>query len=88
MDDWTAISFDDIVVSTEYIGPISTAATITGDLNLDGKVDIQDVRACVNVILGAVTDTDVIKRAKEVANPLTECNVLDVQEIVGIILKK
>ena len=60
--------------------------TITGDLNNDNQVNIQDIQACGNVILGVETDPEVIQRAKEVTEPQGECNVLDVQAIVNIIL--
>ena len=60
--------------------------TITGDLNNDNQVNIQDIQACVNVILGVETDPEVIQRAKEVTEPQGECNVLDIQAIVNIIL--
>ena len=40
----------------------------------------------MNVILGRETDPEIIQRAEEVAVPVDECNVLDVQGIVNIIL--
>jgi hypothetical protein len=40
---WSAIAFDDVVVSTEYIGPDKDdAPSIPGDINKDGVVNIFD----------------------------------------------
>ena len=47
---------------------------------------ILDTQACVNVILGVETDSEVIGRAKEATEPEDECNVLDIQAIVSVIL--
>ena len=60
---------------------ITKTDILKGDLNNDGQVNIQDIQACVNHILGRqdwgsaadVNDDDTV-------------NVLDVQEIVNIIL--
>lgn len=62
------------------------AAGIKGDINGDDKIDVFDVQACVNVILLFETDINKVKSAREVAEPLEECNVRDVQEIVNLIL--
>jgi hypothetical protein len=57
-----------------------------GDLNNDQRVDVQDVQACVNVILGTETSPAVCQRAQQVAAPQDVCDVLDVQELVNTIL--
>lgn len=41
----------------------------------------------VNVILGVEQDSETVKRAKEVAEPVGQCDVLDVQKIVNVILE-
>jgi hypothetical protein len=71
--------------STFEIIPTGTTS-LKGDLTGDNQVNIQDLQACVNVFLGTETDPGFIQRAKEVAEPKDECNVLDVQAIVNIIL--
>ena len=65
---------------------VYTGNIITGDLTGDGQVNVQDVQACVNVILGVETTPEIIQRAKEVTKPKDECNVLDIQAIVNIVL--
>ena len=63
-----------------------TLIRLKGDINGDGQVNVLDVQACVNVVLGRETDPEIIQRAKAMAEPYDECNVLDVQTIVNIIL--
>ncbi len=61
----------------EYV----SGATLTGDVNQDGKVDVLDVQKLVNIILGiepSVGSADVNKDGS--------VNVLDVQQVVNIIL--
>ncbi|MGM9868315.1 MAG: M6 family metalloprotease domain-containing protein [Sodaliphilus sp.] len=56
-------------------------ASIVGDINADGKVDVSDVTALVNAILNSITDSvcDV--------NADGEVNVSDVTALVNIILQ-
>jgi len=69
--------------------PISfVAESPVGDINDDGKVNIQDIQLCVNVILEIQTNPEIVQRAKEAAEPLDECNELDLQGIINIILSK
>ena len=60
---------------------------IKGDLNGDGEVNVLDVQLCSNVILNRETDPVIVQKAKEVVAPFDECNILDLQEIVNIILR-
>lgn len=59
----------------------------SADVNSDGSVNIQDIQACVNVILGVETNATIIQMAKAAAAPLDACDVLDLQAIVNEILK-
>ncbi|KAF5438067.1 hypothetical protein C5S35_00860 [Candidatus Methanophagaceae archaeon] len=59
-----------------------SAAVLAGDLNHDGKVNIQDVQLCVNVILGTETNSEIVAKAD--VNDDGEINVLDLQAIVSI----
>ena len=58
-------------------------ATKKGDVNLDGEVNIQDVTALVNIILGKSE-----KNAQSDVNEDTEVNIQDVTALVNIILGK
>lgn len=75
---------DDVVVSTEYIGPEYVIGGISCDIKSDGQVNVLDVQLCVNVVLGIETDELIAARAD--ANKDRTVNVLDVQKIVSIIL--
>ena len=77
-EQWYAI--DDVVISTEYIGPDYVIGRLKGDVNGDEEVNNQDVDACVNHILG-IQDWG---KAADV-NEDGSLDVLDVQEIVNII---
>ncbi len=70
---------------TPTIQPTQTAtATIPGDLNLDGKVDVLDTQLCVNVFLGSETDPVVVSKAD--VNSDGAVDVLDVQLVVNAYL--
>ncbi|MCK5218041.1 dockerin type I repeat-containing protein, partial [bacterium] len=60
---------------------VYTAALLKGDLTGDGQVNIQDIQACANHILGKQD-----WGAKADVNNDGSVNVLDVQEIVNVIL--
>jgi hypothetical protein len=57
---------------------------LSGDLSLDGLVNVVDLQLAVNVVLGGVTDTGLTVRAD--VNGDSQVNVLDVQAIVNIIM--
>ncbi|MFH1441802.1 MAG: dockerin type I domain-containing protein, partial [Candidatus Omnitrophota bacterium] len=60
-----------------------TAVPISGDINADGKVDILDLQLCVNVLLGVEARAEMVDNAKRAADPVDECDVLDVQAVVN-----
>jgi subtilisin family serine protease len=65
--------------------PTSTpGGLLTGDVNLDGSVNVIDVQLCVNVFLGAETDPGVAARCD--VNTDGSVNVIDVQLIVNTFL--
>ena len=57
---------------------------MSGDINLDGQVDVLDVQLAANVFLGTETEPGIVARAD--VNSDGEVNVLDVQLIVNIYL--
>ncbi|MGA1871167.1 MAG: hypothetical protein ACMUJM_21760 [bacterium] len=57
-----------------------------GDVNSDKEVTIIDAQLCVNIVLGTETDPQAEARATNIAEPSDECDVLDLQELVNIIL--
>jgi hypothetical protein len=57
---------------------------LSGDLSLDGLVNVVDLQLAVNVVLGGETDTGLTVRAD--VNGDGQVNVLDVQAIVNIIM--
>ena len=60
------------------------SASASADLNQDGRIDIQDIQLCVNVILETETDPDIVARAD--VNGDESVNTLDLQKIVNVIL--
>ena len=56
----------------------------TGDVNCDGEINIADVNAVIDVILGNVTRKDILSRAD--VNGDGEVNIADVNVILGMIL--
>ena len=57
---------------------------MSGDLSLDGLVNVVDLQLAVNVVLGGETEPGLTVRAD--VNGDGQVNVLDVQAIVNIIL--
>jgi len=56
----------------------------SGDVNGDGEVNIADINAIINIILGREASTDMLLRADVDGNG--EINIGDVNAIIGIIL--
>ncbi len=56
----------------------------TGDVNADGEVNIADVNALIDIILGSETDETTAERAD--VNNDGEVNVADVNTLIDIIL--
>jgi hypothetical protein len=81
-DDWEAFSQKKIQMHA-YIKELLTnyGTVLSGDVNSDGKVDVTDVQACVNYILGMQN-----YGAAAVVNKDGKVDVTDVQAIVNIIL--
>ena len=84
-----SIYLDDVVVSTQYIGPdyvigggAPPGTTSSCDLNADGSVNAVDLQRLANDILGgfAPTGSDV--------NHDGQVNALDVQVLVNVVLGK
>ncbi len=61
-----------------------TPTIIRGDVNLDGEVNIADVNAVISVIMGTVTDPNILWEADVDGNG--EINIGDVNAIISIIL--
>ena len=59
---------------------------VTGDVNNDGAVDIDDINIVVNVIVGKVTDSDILSRAD--VDGSGNVDIDDLNRIVNIILNK
>jgi len=58
---------------------------ITGDVNGDNEVNIADINATIDVILGGAADADTKKRAD--VNSDNEINIADINAIIDLILK-
>lgn len=71
-------------IGTEASPFILEAQTSNGDVNGDGYVNIADVAALVNIILGKAPDT---YNAADVNND-TKINIADIDELVGILLAR
>ena len=57
---------------------------IKGDVNGDGEVNIADVNAIIDIILGRTVDEETLKRAD--VNEDVEINIADVNAVLDIIL--
>jgi hypothetical protein len=57
---------------------------LQGDVNGDGEVNIADVNALINVIMGAEADSDTMLRAD--VNEDSEINIADINALIDIIL--
>ena len=59
-------------------------AFLKGDVNGDGEVNIADVNALVDIIMGGQADADTLIRAD--VNEDSEINIADVNALIDIIL--
>jgi len=57
---------------------------LTGDVNADGEVNVADINACIDIILGGDANSDI--RARADVNGDAEINVADINAIIDIIL--
>ncbi len=56
-----------------------------GDVNLDGEVNVADVSYLISIILGEVTDSDILNRAD--VNEDREVNIADITYLISLILR-
>lgn len=61
---------------------------LVGDVNDDGQINIADVTALVNVILGKQTDESAVESYRADINGNGNVTIADVTELVNIILGK
>ena len=59
-------------------------AVLKGDVNNDGEVNISDVTALIDILLGGYSDTDTLIRAD--VNEDNEVNISDVTELIDMLL--
>jgi hypothetical protein len=57
---------------------------IKGDVNGDGEVNIADINALINIIMGGSADDDTLKRAD--VNEDDEINIADINALIDLIL--
>ncbi|MEX2030589.1 MAG: dockerin type I domain-containing protein [Anaerolineales bacterium] len=63
---------------------LADSASLDGDINADGEVDVLDVQLCVNVLLGTETDPIIVDKAD--MNGDDAVDILDVQLVVNFLL--
>ena len=71
-----------IYYNGEEGGPITD---LPGDVNGDNEVNVADINAVIDIILGGTADSDTMRRAD--ANGDGEVNIADVNKIIDIILQ-
>lgn len=62
----------------------STSPSISGDVNGDGEVNIADINAVINIILGGTADEQTLERAD--VNGDGEVNIADINAVINLIL--
>ena len=72
------VNIDDITIYSPNTG-------IKGDVNGDGEINIADVNALLDIILGGDADEDTLKRAD--VNEDKEIGIADVNAVIAIILE-
>ena len=72
-DDWQAM----------YVGLYPNRETLVGDINDDGQVDVSDINAIINMMLGKATQTN----AADI-NGDGNVDVSDVNAVINIMLGK
>ncbi len=73
-----------IYVPGNGIAAYTLAAPLTCDINLDGRVDVDDVNIAIRVILGSESNLDYIIRSDVNGSAITDID--DVNEIINFIL--
>ena len=72
------------VNSSGAVRQIVITSVLRGDVDRDGEVNIADINAVINAILGTDVDQDLLERAD--VNGDGEVNVSDINFVIGIIL--
>ena len=72
------------VNSSGAVRQIVMTSMLRGDVDVNGEVNIADINAVINAILGADADADLLERAD--VNGDGEVNVADINAVIGIIL--
>ena len=72
------------VNSLGAVRQVVVTSTLHGDVNLDGEVNIADVNAVTDIILGADADEDLRHRAD--VNRDNEVGVADINSVIDIIM--
>ena len=80
-DKTTYVDSFTIYYTGEEGGPIPF---ITGDVNGDGEVNVADINAALDIILGGAADDDTLTRAD--VNSDSEINIADINAIIDLIL--
>ena len=73
------------IMNIDYVGYYVEPVLKAGDLDGDGKVDVSDVNAVINIILKAKTESDYKGKADVTGDG--KVDVSDVNEIINMILK-
>ncbi|MBR1804005.1 MAG: leucine-rich repeat protein [Muribaculaceae bacterium] len=84
------LAVDKTLLGDDYTSPVqldlwSTTTTVTGDVDGDGKVDVTDVNAVINIILKTKQASDYPGNADVDGD--SKVDVTDVNAIINIILK-
>ncbi|MBP3739128.1 MAG: leucine-rich repeat protein, partial [Muribaculaceae bacterium] len=84
------LAVDKTLLGDDYTSPVqldlwSTTTTVTGDVDGDGKVDVSDVNAVINIILKTKQASDYPGNADVDGD--TKIDVSDVNVIINLILK-
>ena len=69
-----------------HILPIGASEVIIGDLNGDQEINIADINALIDIILGGAADDAVLDRAD--VNDDEEVNIADINTLIDIILTR
>ena len=83
-----------VIIVTTVDGNFMATCTVTvvegadlpGDVNHDGEVNIADINAIIDIILGGAVDEETFRRAD--VNGDDEVNIADINAVIDIILNK
>lgn len=80
------IGADDIYISASNPASFILVTRVSGDVNADGMVDVDDVNAIINVILGTTMPSDYAGNADIDGSGIVDVD--DVNAVINIILRK